>query len=414
VLCPILVCTVAYHLTRFLLARLHLDSLRGKPTKKAIQSTLTKLPKGSEALKEAYSEAIKRIKGQLPEEFELAKKVLSWITYAQRPLTTEELSQALAVEADESELDEDNIPDVEDMISVCAGLVTIDQESNIIRLVHYTTQEYFERIREAWNPYAQQEITSKCLTYLSFKTFGTGSCPSDADFEHRLSRNPFLDYAARYWGQHALTVQKTIEMMALPFLCDEILVSCSAQVMSVSQYKYKYKDYSQDFPRNVTGMHLTASFGLACLLQDLINGDGNEHHLHVDVQDSYGWTPLSKAAENGHEKVVELLLSKGADVNAQGGVYGNALQAASFGGHDTTVELLLSQGADVNAQGGGYGNALQAASYRGHDTTVELLLSQGADVNAQGGGVYGNALQAASYQGHDTTVELLLSKGAIR
>ena len=107
-LCPILVCTLAYHLTRFLLARLHLDSLRGKPTKKAIQSTLTKLPKGSEALKEAYNEAVKRIKGQLPEEFELAKKVLSWITYAQRPLTTEELSQALAAEADESELDEDN------------------------------------------------------------------------------------------------------------------------------------------------------------------------------------------------------------------------------------------------------------------------------------------------------------------
>jgi hypothetical protein len=51
---------------------------------------------------------VKRIKGQLPEEFELAKKVLSWITYAQRPLTTEELSQALASEADESELDEDN------------------------------------------------------------------------------------------------------------------------------------------------------------------------------------------------------------------------------------------------------------------------------------------------------------------
>ena len=98
------------------------------------------------------------------------------------------------------------IPDVEDMVSVCAGLVTVDQESNIIRLVHYTTQEYFERIREAWNPYAQQEITSKCLTYLSFKTFGTGSCLSDAGFEHRLSRNPFLDYAARYWGQHALTV----------------------------------------------------------------------------------------------------------------------------------------------------------------------------------------------------------------
>jgi ankyrin repeat protein len=44
----------------------------------------------------------------------------------------------------------------------------------------------------------------------------------------------------------------------------------------------------------------------------------------------------------GHDKVVELLLSKGADVNAQGGFYGNALQAASADGHDKMVELWES------------------------------------------------------------------------
>ncbi|OCK83125.1 hypothetical protein K432DRAFT_251839, partial [Lepidopterella palustris CBS 459.81] len=54
-------------------------------------------------------------------------------------------------------------------------------------------------------------------------------------------------------------------------------------------------------------------------------------------------------------------------------------------GHDKIVELLLSKGADVNAQGEYFGNALQGASYRGHDKIVELLLSKGADVNAQDG-----------------------------
>jgi hypothetical protein len=33
------------------------------------------------------------------------------------------------------------------------------------------------------------------------------------------------------------------------------------------------------------------------------------------------------------------------------------------------VQLLLEQGADVNAQGGEYGNALEAASSIGHQTT---------------------------------------------
>ena len=58
--------------------------------------------------------------------------------------------------------------------------------------------------------------------------------------------------------------------------------------------------------------------------------------------------------------MVELLLGKGADVNAQGGHYGNALQAASDGGHEKVVELLLGKGADVNAQGGDYGNQTEA------------------------------------------------------
>lgn len=43
--------------------------------------------------------------------------------------------------------------------------------------------------------------------------------------------------------------------------------------------------------------------------------------------------------------------------------------------------MLLKNKADVNAQGGKYGNALQSASAAGHWTIVQLLLDNGADVN---------------------------------
>jgi hypothetical protein len=129
----------AHDYARFLLARLHVDSLLDKNTKKKIQSTLEKLSKDSEPLNKAYDEAIERIEGQLPGKRARAKSVLSWITYAQRPLTTGELCHALAVELESEELDQDNIPDVEDIVSVCAGLVTADEGSNIIPgPLHYT------------------------------------------------------------------------------------------------------------------------------------------------------------------------------------------------------------------------------------------------------------------------------------
>ncbi|KAJ9482639.1 hypothetical protein VN97_g10788, partial [Penicillium thymicola] len=110
-------------------------------------------------------------------------------------------------------------------------------------------------------------------------------------------------------------------------------------------------------------------------------------------------------------ETVQILLGAGADVNAQGGQYGNALQAAAWLGNAETVQILLGAGADVNAQGGHFGNALQAAASRGNAETVQILLGAGADVNAQGGR-YGLPLLAAIHEGYVDQVQILLHAGA--
>jgi hypothetical protein len=137
---------------------------------------------------------MKRIKGQAKDQEELAKQVLSWITYAMRPLATSELRHALAVEVGEPKLDEENLPQIEDIVSVCARLVTVDEESRIICLVHYTTQEYFKQTRERWFPNAETDITKVCVTYLSFHAFESGFCQTDAEFEERLRLNQLYNY----------------------------------------------------------------------------------------------------------------------------------------------------------------------------------------------------------------------------
>ncbi|EAQ89249.1 hypothetical protein CHGG_05868 [Chaetomium globosum CBS 148.51] len=89
---------------------------------------------------------------------------------------------------------------------------------------------------------------------------------------------------------------------------------------------------------------------------------------------------------------------------------GSRLYYACFAGLVTPAQILISKGADVNGQGGFYGNALQAASSRGEQEIAKLLLDKGANVNAHGG-FYGNALQAASSEGHQEIVKLFEKRG---
>ncbi|KFZ08626.1 hypothetical protein V502_09249 [Pseudogymnoascus sp. VKM F-4520 (FW-2644)] len=373
-------------------------------------ATLKKLPRGSTALNEAYDEAIERIDSQLPEESELAKTVLSWITYAMRQLTTKELSHALAVEIGESELDEDNIPNIEDVISVCAGLVTVDEESDVIRLVHYTTQEYFERVRDNWNPKAQEEIASTCLTYISFETFNTGRCDNDADFESRIGQNPFLDYAARYWGNHAITVQQTIKGLALPFLYNTNQLSCSSQVMFLS--KYRHRGYSQHSVKTLAGIHVTAYFRLAYLLQELAHSDRNKHCIHMDARDSEGRTPLSWAAARGHEAVVRLLVERNdviADSKDNNGQ--TPLSWAAVVGHEAIVKLLVERDDVVADSKDNYGQTvLLRAAQEGHKEIVELLIKRDDVVTDSEGKDSRTPLSWAAGRGHEAIVKLLVDQ----
>ena len=56
-------------------------------------------------------------------------------------------------------------------------------------------------------------------------------------------------------------------------------------------------------------------------------------------------TSLYRVAEAGDVDAVTIFLNANADVNAQGGEYGNALQAASMRGNERVVQLLLDKGA---------------------------------------------------------------------
>ncbi|KAF5020231.1 hypothetical protein F66182_7748 [Fusarium sp. NRRL 66182] len=360
----------------FLLAHLYMGSLDDKLTRKAIENALCQFQKQNpgpdeerkmKVLSQAYEDAMDRIKAQKEGIRKLAEQTLLWITCAKRPLTISELRQALAVEMKTEKLDNKNLSEAEDMVSSCAGLVTVDEQSNIIRLVHYTMQEYFAQNHGRLFQKAEENIVATCVTYLSFATFGCGPCPSTSVLKHRIEQNPLYDYAARNWGHHARASCSKPRKLILEFLCDEARLMAANQVMLSSKVPGGGSDYEK-----MTAPHVAALFGLS----DLIIAIGDRYG--IDAKHFDGQTPLSLASEKGHEAVVRVILTQtGIDVNTRGFRYlWTPLSLAARNGHYGVCKHLLEHDAvEPDPKDSGGRTPLSWAAGNGHIAVVRLLLA---------------------------------------
>ncbi|KAF7374372.1 Ankyrin [Mycena sanguinolenta] len=144
--------------------------LTTKNTVSAVRETLRQLPKD---LNRAFDSTIERINQQNIDDKQVAHLALIWVAYSKRPLTVPEFLEALAIEPDATTLDVDNLLDINIVLSVCGGLITVDDKLSAVRLVHYTAQHYLDSIQTVQFPDAHTIIASRCFTYLSFEEFPT-------------------------------------------------------------------------------------------------------------------------------------------------------------------------------------------------------------------------------------------------
>ncbi|HUW36862.1 MAG TPA: ankyrin repeat domain-containing protein [Rhodocyclaceae bacterium] len=130
--------------------------------------------------------------------------------------------------------------------------------------------------------------------------------------------------------------------------------------------------------------------------------------MDVDTVDREGNTLLMRAAREGHNHILELLLRNKANVLKINKYGDSALLLAAFNGRAQAVEKLVAAGAAINPKGW---TPLIYAAFGGYTTIARLLLEKGADVDAAApNGV--TALMAAARNGHLKTVQLLLDHGA--
>ena len=116
-----------------------MDEISNKTKPRDIQDALEKPPQG---LNDTYDRTIDRIKSQGSECWNLARKVLLWLSKALKPLSLGALQEAVAVETGMTSISIRDLDDTESLISACAGLVVLDggKETSAPRLVRKFAQ----------------------------------------------------------------------------------------------------------------------------------------------------------------------------------------------------------------------------------------------------------------------------------
>ena len=334
-----------------------------------------------------------------------------------RQLSIQELQHALAVDSGDTDLDIDNLVDEFQMVSVCAGLVTMDAQTNSVRFVHYTTQDFFENIEKEWLFDAHISIARTCITCLSFDTLSQGPILDWATWNLRLHENPFLEYATRYWGFHAFIEEARLvpDISSLSFLTSDISRSFLAPGIYAHwfQFNYAYADLIRclgEKNMHLTPIHILGQAGLSkCVAAFLERG------YHPDLKDQNQSTPLYLAAEAGRVAVVALLADReDVDVNSRGVADRTPLHVAAQNGHDAVVALLVAcADVDVNCIDEDGCTPLHKAISRGHDGVVAVLLRRrDLDVNLSDDDGE-TSLFAAALHGQSAVVALLLSRDGI-
>ncbi|XP_074600327.1 multiple ankyrin repeats single KH domain isoform X2 [Brevipalpus obovatus] len=166
---------------------------------------------------------------------------------------------------------------------------------------------------------------------------------------------------------------------------------------------------SQTDSNHDTALTLACAGGHEELVELLISRGAQIEH-----RDKKGFTPLMLAASSGKVEVCKILMNHNADIEAQSErTKDTALSLACSSGRYEVVELLLEKGANKEHRNVSDYTPLSLAASGGYVNIIKLLLSHGAEINSRTGSKLGiSPLMLAAMNGHAATVKLLLDMGS--
>jgi ankyrin repeat protein len=362
--------------------------------------------------------------------------LMQWICFAIQPLSLEELRFAMTLGSDNgytsirecrgsvefSETDEETEKRIRDLSRGLAE-VGYHEDRQVAQFIHQSVKDFLleeglqlleEFSLSSVAGCSHYQLARSCLRYLSMEEIQTHDFSNfsfdrvDPEASSAVDCNfSFLRYCTTSWILHSKAAEE--EGYQQSDLLRFLAVSTDVIRQWIDIYKIIYR-YEITYPRcGFTAVHVASMHGFLSIL-----GAALTQKAEADLKDEYDRTPLSYAAENGHEAIVKLLLERDdVDFDSKDNIGRTPLSYAAKNGYVKAVKPLLERN-DVDADSKDIFSQtplLYAARY-GHEAIVKLLLERD-DVDVDSKDDIGRTpLSYAAGDEHDAVVNLLLERGA--
>ena len=410
---------------------------------KKISQEIEKTPR---ELNDFYEQILCRIGDQ-----KRGAQLMQWICFALRPLSLEELRYAMVVDitndfasledcqgsVDFAENDEQMEKTVNSLSGGLAETVNL-QSRRTVRFIHQSVKDYLtggglQKLDTSFfhdvNHYLSQShlptldtsfagnlvglahfrISRSCVKYLTLEEVvdeikritGYPRESRSLDWEGTINCFPFLDYTVK-WVSHAEIVEK----LQIP-QSDLLHLSRWPSGDLIGSIRVDY--YGKRRAPWRTLLSNASEFGLVSVIKAMLISDVS---FDCNERDCYDHTPLSWAAQNGHEAVVKLLidhLEVQKDSRDEGGE--SSLLWAAKKGHEAVVQLLIDQPDVEKDSRNTWGqSSLSLAAEYGHEAVVKLLIDH-PDVQKNSRDKYGRTpLALALLFSHEAVVRMLIER----
>ncbi|OAP60302.1 hypothetical protein AYL99_05304 [Fonsecaea erecta] len=395
-------------------------------------------------LNSVYRRILENIQEEKPQVQLQISRTLSWVLFASRPLSVQELAAALSpVYRERSEIHQihhleehvsfDSIPNFTSVLTERTwGLVKTvyskydhisecwsKTDHTTVHLLHSSVKDFLSTSqflmmhssqKSAANAAAVQNLqfARLCLNYCA-KSVEAFEQPH-ADGQDLNAVFPLLGYSSTFWLKHlqianGAGISEEVWADIFPLPSEKLLHSWSRALVLVGKDARLYQSSSI--------LHVAAYYNLSRLVRmwarnmekelktrrsadkiqdltgeaspriDLFKEPSNLNQL-LNQTDTEGRTALSLASETGGLEVCKLLVDYGADLHIVDRKYGySPLMWAVAAGNMPTMSLLLNSGADVNDLRSGI-SPLCLAATAGNVAVVRLLLDHGAMMDSEG------------------------------